>query len=88
MELHDWLMVVFTGVLHGLRSQQFHFAKENARTSTEQVNKIIEAADNRTEDAADSFSGSAKHIDDGIQNAVNQLQVQAEATQRLPRIPW
>lgn len=82
--LHDWLMVVFTGVLTWVAVQQFHFAKENARTSTEQVNKIIEAA-NRTEDAADSFSGSAKHIDDGIQNAVNQLQVQAGATQTLAK---
>ena len=74
--LHDWLMVVFTGVLTIVAIQQYLASSNSSRTSSEQITKIINAAD-RIEDAADSFSGSAAHINEGVGEAVATLQNQA-----------
>jgi hypothetical protein len=48
----------------------------NNSSTTQQVNRLISTAD-RIDDAADSFSGSARHINDGVENAVKKLGQQA-----------
>jgi hypothetical protein len=74
--LHDWIMVIFTGVLTAVAIEQGILAWQNSQSSTRQMGKIIDAA-NRIEDAADSFSGSASHINEGVSDAVIKLQDQA-----------
>ena len=69
-------MVAFTGVLTYVAIQQFLFNKASSKSSTEQINKILDAS-YRIEDAADSFSGNSTHINDGIGDAVKKLQIQA-----------
>lgn len=56
--------------------RQYSITKSSSESSTGQLNQIIVAAD-RINDAADSFSGSASHINDGIDQAVSKLDVQA-----------
>jgi hypothetical protein len=75
--LHDWLIVIFTGVLTFVGVGQVILARQNSRSSSEQVGKIIDAAD-RIEDAADSFAGSSAHINKGMGDAVQELQAQAD----------
>jgi hypothetical protein len=77
-----WLMVIFTGVLTWVGYQQFELTKQNNKSSGEQVQQIITAA-NRIEDAADSFSVSASHINSGVESAVGKLQSQVDQTKEL-----
>ncbi len=80
--LHDWLMVAFTCILTVVAVEQGLLARQNSKSSAGQINKIIDAA-NRIEDAADSFSASASHINDGVSQAVAKLGIQAGAAQTL-----
>jgi hypothetical protein len=82
--LHDWLMVLFTAVLTLVAIEQGILAWQNSQSSTAQMGKIIDAA-NRIEDAADSFSGSASHINNGVSDAVTKLQTQADELERARR---
>jgi hypothetical protein len=56
--LHDWLMVVFTFILTIVAIEQGILAWQNSQSSTEQMGKIITAAD-QLKNAAASFSESA-----------------------------
>jgi hypothetical protein len=58
---------------------QVYITWSNSKSSTEQIERMITAAD-RIDDAADSFSGSAAHINLGISQAVEKLNSQAQAT--------
>lgn len=49
----------------------------NNKSTARQMSNLLTAAD-RINDAADSFSDSSAHINDGVRNAVGQLQTQAE----------
>jgi hypothetical protein len=55
----------------------YHGSKSNG----EQIDKIIAAAD-RISNAADSFSGSAAHINDGVSQAVTKLESQAATIEK------
>lgn len=74
--LHDWLMVIFTGVLTFVAIAQADLVYQNSKSSTEQINKMIDAA-NRIKDAATNFSESAKGIRGGVDSAVGKLNEQA-----------
>ncbi len=75
--LHDWIMVAFTGVLTLVAIGQATIAWQNSKSGTEQMGRVIDAA-NRIDDAADSFSRSAAAINGGIASAVQKLQTQTE----------
>lgn len=53
----------------------------NSRTSTEQLTRMIVAAD-RIDDAADSFSLSASGINGGVSDAVKKLDAQRVSSER------
>ncbi len=55
---------------------QARIAKASSDSSSAQVGKLIVTAD-RIDDAADRFSTSASHINDGVSDAVTKLNIQA-----------
>ena len=61
---------------------QVHMARKYNRSTTEQIQELIEAANIQGE-AAKSFAGSAGKINDGIGQAVDKLNLQAGAANRL-----
>jgi hypothetical protein len=78
--LHDWLMVFFTFALTIVGVEQGILAYQNSRSSAVQMRKFLDAT-NRIEDAADSFSKSSADISRGVNQAVNQFDRQAGATE-------
>jgi hypothetical protein len=77
---HIELLLAFAIAIFAGR--QYSIMKSSSQSSTDQLSKIIVAAD-RIDDAADSFSGSSAHINVGIENAVNKLNLQAGATKDI-----
>ena len=80
--LHDWLMVLFTALLTIVAVMQVWIVWQNSKIGTVQTEKFITAAQ-RIDAAADSFSGSAANINQGVASAVKNLNLQAAATHDL-----
>jgi hypothetical protein len=74
-------MIFLTAIVAGSAIFQTVQSCNNNASTAKQVDRIICAAD-RIGGAADSFSGSASRINDGVVGAVGKLQKQVEETER------
>lgn len=75
-------MIALTAIVAFTTISQAVQSCNNNRSTSNQVDRLITAAD-RIDNAADSFSASARSINDGVNNAVRKLNLQANETTRL-----
>jgi hypothetical protein len=78
------IVALGTVVSTGAVTFQLWMAKENNKSTSGQIEKLIGAA-NIQANAATNFADSASHINLGIERAVDKLNLQATATTRLSR---
>src|ERR1700691_3588014 len=82
--LSGLIVALGTAVSTGTAVFQVCMARKYNRDTTQQIQKLIEAA-NIQGDAAKSFAASAGKINDGVRQAVEKLNLQADAANRLAR---
>jgi hypothetical protein len=78
------IAAVGTVVSTGTAIFQIHMANQNNRDTSQQIQKLIDAA-NIQEEGASSFADGARKINEGIGKAVRKLNLQANAANRLAR---